>query len=408
MTEDWEILWKDYYEILQVHPSAEPEVVKAAYDRLARKYHPDVADNQSGTDRITEINEAYTVLADPDKRALFNKQWRQRQGMTWAPPKPTVIPLVLRFDNVEAHSIVKSSFVLQNSGGAYTKPVIQDPDSWVRVVKADPVAPGQTDPLPARVEIEAEGQDWDSKYTGYIMVRLINEEAKVMGETRVKVELNTKPQPERKTSSSARPSPPRRQRAGPLLEGGWVYLLIDCSGSMAGDKLAQAKRGAAEFAKDAVKKGYSFGLISFYGVAKHLCEPTQDMSLLQYHIDSLKAKKASKARAVVGIVDRGTYGTNIAAAIRIARERLGGRTGAKAIVVVTDGQPNARGDPNTTLKAGKKASKDGIDIIAIGTDDADQRFLKKLASATQLSMKVARETLHETIVSAANLLPDGK
>ena len=408
MTEDSEVLWKDYYEILQVHPSAEPEVVKAAYDRLARKYHPDVADNHSGTDRITEINEAYAVLGDPEKRSHFDKQWRQRQGMTWAPPKPMVIPLVLRFDNVEAHSIVKSSFVLQNSGGAYTKPVIQDPDSWVRVVKADPVAPGQTDPLPARVEIEAEGQDWDSKYTGYIMVRLINEEAKVMGETRVKVELNTKPQPEGGIHTYAPPSPSRRRRASSAVEEGWVYLLIDCSGSMAGDKLAQAKRGAIGFAKDAIAKGYSIGLVSFYGIARHLCEPTKDTSILQYHIDGLRAKKAGKARAIAGIIDRGVYGTNIAAAIRIASEKLSGRTAAKAIVVVTDGQPNARGDPNTTLKAAKRAEKDGIDIIAIGTDDADKRLLNKLASATELSMKVARETLHETIVSAANLLPDGR
>ena len=407
MTQDWETQWKDYYETLQVHPSAEPEVVKAAYDRLARKYHPDITTSGS-TDRIADINEAYAVLSDPDKRALFDKQWRQRQGMTWAPPKPTVMPLVIRFENVEAHSVVKSSFVLQNSGGTYTKPVIQDPDSWVRVVRADPVSPNQSDPLPARVEIEAEGQDWDSKYTGYIMVRLINEEARVMGETRVKVELNTKPPPEGQTEESPRMKPPRPLRAAPARDDGWVYLLIDCSGSMAGDKLAKAKLGAAGFAKEAISKGYSVGLVSFYGIANHLCEPTKDMGLLQSNIDRLQAKKAGKARRFIGVFHRGAFGTNIAAAIRVARQRLSNRTGTRAIVIITDGQPNASGDPDATLRAGKRATRDGIDIITIGTDDADQRFLNKLASTTELSMKVSRQAFQETIVSAANLLSDGR
>ncbi len=407
MTEDWELTWKDYYEILQVHPSAEPEVVKAAYDRLARKYHPDVA-GTAGDNRISDINEAFGVLGEPSRRAHYDRQWRQRQGMTWAPPKPTVIPLVLRFDNVEPHSIVKSSFVLQNSGGTYTKPVIQDPDSWIRVVKADPVSPDQTDPLPARVEIEAEGEDWDSKYTGYVMVRLVNEEARVMGETRVKVELTTMPVPEGRTAESPRVPPRRARRPSQPRQDGSVYLLIDISGSMAGHKLSKAKLGAVGFAKEAIDSGYSVGLIGFYGVAIHLSDPTKDVALLQTNIEKLSPKKAGGLRRLVGVFHRGKYGTNIAAAIRLARKRLVDRTGAKAIVIVTDGQPNGPGDPNATLRAGRKAIGDGIDIIAIGTDDANQRFLNKLASATQLAVKVASEDLRETIVAAAGLLSGGK
>ena len=56
MKENWENHWKDYYQILQVHPSAEPEVVKAAYDRLARKYHPDVNKETSAPQRMKDIN----------------------------------------------------------------------------------------------------------------------------------------------------------------------------------------------------------------------------------------------------------------------------------------------------------------------------------------------------------------
>lgn len=201
-------------------------------------------------------------------------------------------------------------------------------------------------------------------------------------------------------------------RTGPffwgMLEEGWVYLLVDCSGSMAGDKLEQAKNGGTGFAKDAIAKGYSVGLIEFYGIANHLCEPTRDMAVLQPYIDGLEAKKASKVQAFLGAIRRGIYGTNIAQAVRIAHEKLNERKGIKAIVIITDGQPNGPGDPAASLEAGERAKKDAIDIITIGTDDADQSFLKKLASRTELGMKVARDQLEQTIISSARWLSGGK
>ncbi len=190
--------------------------------------------------------------------------------------------------------------------------------------------------------------------------------------------------------------------------GGWVYLLVDCSGSMAGDKLEQAKKGAYAFAKDALAKGYSTGLIEFYGVASHLSDPTKDLTLLQKHIDSLTAKKASKAQAFISAFRPSIYGTNIAEAIRLAHDKLKSKEGIKAMVLVTDGQPTARGDPQTSLKAGQDAKDDGIDIITIGTGDADQQFLKKLASKTELGMKVDEDELQKAITSSVNLLPSGR
>jgi hypothetical protein len=61
--EPWALHWKDYYKILQVHVSAEPEVIKAAYDKLARKYHPDVNQNPTASERMKDINEAFEVLS---------------------------------------------------------------------------------------------------------------------------------------------------------------------------------------------------------------------------------------------------------------------------------------------------------------------------------------------------------
>ncbi len=75
------------------------------------------------------------------------------------------------------------------------------------------------------------------------------------------------------------------------------------------------------------------------------------------------------------------------------------------MVIVTDGVPNGHDEPGATLKEREAAIKDAIDIIAIGTDDADQEFLKKLASRTELGMKVSKERLEQTISSSASLLP---
>ena len=63
---------KDYYDILQVSPSAEPEVIEAAYKRLARKYHPDVDRDPAATERMRDLNEAYEMLSDPAGRAEYD------------------------------------------------------------------------------------------------------------------------------------------------------------------------------------------------------------------------------------------------------------------------------------------------------------------------------------------------
>ena len=77
MKENWEINWKDYYKILQVHPTAEQEVIKAAYDKLARKYHPDTNKTPTANQRMKDINEAYEILSNIEKRRQYHKAWLQ-------------------------------------------------------------------------------------------------------------------------------------------------------------------------------------------------------------------------------------------------------------------------------------------------------------------------------------------
>jgi hypothetical protein len=71
------------------------------------------------------------------------------------------------------------------------------------------------------------------------------------------------------------------------------------------------------------------------------------------------------------------------------------------VVVVTDG---AVDDPQTTLVLGTKLKAAGVEILAIGTDDADKRFLSQLASRPDLSMMVVSKNLRQAITDASRLL----
>lgn len=75
--------YKDYYDILGVSKNASKEEIQKAFRKKARDHHPDVnPDDPSAEERFKEINEAYQVLSDPEKRKKydrFGKQWKQYQ-----------------------------------------------------------------------------------------------------------------------------------------------------------------------------------------------------------------------------------------------------------------------------------------------------------------------------------------
>src|SRR5947209_20429167 len=64
---------RDYYEVLGVSRSASEDELKKAFRRLAKQYHPDTNKEQGAGARFIEINEAYEVLSDPQKRATYDR-----------------------------------------------------------------------------------------------------------------------------------------------------------------------------------------------------------------------------------------------------------------------------------------------------------------------------------------------
>src|SRR5262247_4729410 len=83
------VQFRDYYETLGVPKTATEDEIRSAFRKLARKHHPDVAkDKKAAEEKFKEINEAYEVLGDPQKRKKYDElgaNWKmyeqaQQQG----------------------------------------------------------------------------------------------------------------------------------------------------------------------------------------------------------------------------------------------------------------------------------------------------------------------------------------
>jgi len=84
------VQFRDYYETLGVSKTATEDEIRTAFRKLARKYHPDVAkDKKTAEEKFKQINEAYEVLSDPEKRRKYDElgaNWNQPGGGFQPPP----------------------------------------------------------------------------------------------------------------------------------------------------------------------------------------------------------------------------------------------------------------------------------------------------------------------------------
>lgn len=88
---------KDYYDILGVSPTSDFVVIRAAFKAMMLKYHPDTNKSAGASDKAKELNEAFAILSDPAKRALYDRQrnlhvQEERQADQTPPPSPPPPP----------------------------------------------------------------------------------------------------------------------------------------------------------------------------------------------------------------------------------------------------------------------------------------------------------------------------
>lgn len=168
---------------------------------------------------------------------------------------------------------------------------------------------------------------------------------------------------------------------------GTVYLLLDCSASMGSDgKLEQLKRGSLRFFAEAWQRDYAVGAIDFGSRACCLVNATRNFYSFQKHIMRLGADGR----------------TAMDSAIRLGTWRLRFERGYRAMILITDGQPDY---PEATLQAATIARRLGIELIVVGTSGTDEAFLASLTPRPELANVVDAANLEEGIVGTARALP---
>jgi hypothetical protein len=150
----------DLYLILQIDPSADPEVIDAVYRRLARKYHPDVNSSTDANRKMQEINMAYEVLGNPERRLEYDKYrypWTGHNGGTsksrsrsahtvrpkkrWyrpddSPSRPNLVsfPGRLELGSLPKGTSQSASFRVEMTQGRKIRGRIMSNQSWIKVV----------------------------------------------------------------------------------------------------------------------------------------------------------------------------------------------------------------------------------------------------------------------------------
>jgi DnaJ-class molecular chaperone len=106
---------RDYYDILGVARNAAPEAIKKAYRAMARKYHPDVnPGDKSAEKQFKEVQQAYDILSDQQKRALYDRHGRAAfEGMAASGPRASATEWASRygesgFENIDLSDLIGS------------------------------------------------------------------------------------------------------------------------------------------------------------------------------------------------------------------------------------------------------------------------------------------------------------
>jgi hypothetical protein len=209
MKENWQLHWKDYYQILQVHPAAEPEVIEAVYKKLANLNHPDLNNSPEASQRMKDINEAHDILSNPGKKEVYHLEWSKKNDIhspvtnsrtasnsdpvpkpgppPKIPPKPVIAPQYIKFSNVAQGETKRASFTINNVGGSFSRVLLGKPPSWMKIVRWTSLKPPHK--IPMIVDISAYAQSWGKDKEFLYTIKLDDVPASV------KIELHSKPNP---------------------------------------------------------------------------------------------------------------------------------------------------------------------------------------------------------------------
>jgi Mg-chelatase subunit ChlD len=197
--------------------------------------------------------------------------------------------------------------------------------------------------------------------------------------------MTVEPEPD-DLSWLARP-PAAPESAGPA-DPIRVYLLIDVSASMTGEPLAQARAAAGEFLSRCDFTRMEVGLISFSNQVVLQAEATDN---------------PRKVHAAIGRLEPEST-TNLTDALALAAEKLSVPDRTRYVVLLTDGYPDS---PGSAVEQAERMRARGIEIVAIGTGDADADYLRQLASTEEGSIFAQQGELVQTFGRIARVIASG-
>ncbi len=168
----WEVQWLDYYKTLQVSPVAEPEVIKAAYGKLAQIHHPDKNEAPDASQKMAELNEAYACLSNPVERAAYDQCYSTYDAVQeiQGGPKPSITPASVSLGKLALGKSHCCTFRADNLGDVEKEEVSLD--YWPKVPWLAVSTDSSYLPFDIVVEIDTSELQPDTKYEGEVHLTL--------------------------------------------------------------------------------------------------------------------------------------------------------------------------------------------------------------------------------------------
>ncbi len=189
---------KDYYEILDISTDAGLDEIRTQYRRMVRIYHPDrfrnPADKEYAEHKIKEINEAFQVLSDPEKRRSYDRRRTLMDSAGSGKGRPTAQPIAtpqtLDFGALAPGTQKVLSFQVDNQGGPVTSFsfAYSEHNSWFQVVQADHQHNGTPFPMDIQVRVDTSSLEPGTDHLGWLDIYLDEISTRVFIKMRVKGE----------------------------------------------------------------------------------------------------------------------------------------------------------------------------------------------------------------------------